>query len=554
MLSSFVFSQEITVLDNISTKAIGTVYDFDISPTKERFYLVSSPCGDSLHFNGAELFLEDDCTGTLFDYSLYFLGVNPNSALSFLKKMGKKSGGRVITTDTSVLLFSYCATDTLLLTDTFFVKPIGAHQKTTSMAITEYSFDGELKRAKYWPWVNDCRYSISKVIAQNGDYYINGSFSNDTLVFDGQAAPMLTWGEVWTDIFTAKIDGTTWEYEWIRAHGGLGADSGKDWDVGNDGSTVATGHSESTQNFCDGDTVQTGALSNTDVIWLSKITDTGECDGFGDIKSFGIGESVGVFSDLSFMMTGTFYGTNSYFDGVVVENYSSPDWNDFIAMYNENNTLRFIEQFESEVSPSVRDIAITSEDAAWVTGGYLKDWSFNSFSYNAPAEDMDVFFMKLDKEGNPLYVTSFGGKKWDSGMQVRKGHDNNAYALVLTESDTITINGEEYYNDNFYGNLLVEIKDVATITEENIPTIIDIKTHPNPIAPTQNLNFEINDTTPTFFETIELYSLYGQVISSFNIKENKGSIQLPDLSAGMYFLHFKNGKNQVQHIEKIIVQ
>ena len=536
-------------MDNISAKGQGTVYDFAVSPTKERFYLVSSAC-DSLHFNGTEIVLEEECIEGIYSYPRCLLGVNPNEELSFLKKIGV-SGGQVLTTDTSVLLLSYFTTDTLFLTDTFFVKPIGAHPKTTNMAIMEYGFNGELKRIKYWPWVNDCRYDVIKINAQNEDYYIHGSFSFDTLIFDGQSAPMLTWGGTWTDVFTAKINGTTWECEWIRATGGLGADAGLDWDVGNDGATVATGYGESTQLFCDEDTVQTGAGWNTDVVWMGQVTNLGDCAGFANINSFGSGNTAAFFSDNCVVMGGSYYSTEAYFDDTVLVNPNSS--NHYISFYNENNSLRYINQFESEVSPNIRDMAITTEDAVWVTGMYSKNWRFNGYDYNVPAEDYDVFLMKLDKNGQPLYVTSFGGKTWDSGMMIKKGNDNNAYMLMLTLSDTVEINGEEHYSKYYYGNILVEIKDMATdIKEVDFPKQT-LNIYPNPISTNQELHYEISGFEPFQTGQTTLYSIFGLMIATYPVNSEKGVLQLPDLPMGMYLLQFENKGGKGGLVKKIIV-
>ena len=161
--------------------------------------------------------------------------------------------------------------------------------------------------------------------------------------------------------------------------------------------------------------------------------------------------------------------------------------------------------------------------------------------------------MKTDKYGTPMYITSIGGKELDIGRSLEKGHDNNAYLHVMTLSDTVEINGEEHYFKNLYGNIILEIKDIATSTDEQFFSETQINLFPNPISPNRVLNYEIKNDQNLSVEKIDLFSMYGQQIKSYNITGNKGRVELPELSVGIYFLHFKNREGKIMGVDKIVV-
>lgn len=86
------------------------------------------------------------------------------------------------------------------------------------------------------------------------------------------------------------------------------------------------------------------------------------------------------------------------------------------------------------------------------------------------------------------------------------------------------------------GGALVPLQNVLSIEEENIGSL---GVYPNPTA--NFLNLKLNDFNA---ETVEVYSLSGTLLKSFNTNDEK--IFVGDLETGMYILRANNGTQTLQ--------
>lgn len=85
------------------------------------------------------------------------------------------------------------------------------------------------------------------------------------------------------------------------------------------------------------------------------------------------------------------------------------------------------------------------------------------------------------------------------------------------------------------------------------PPLPTYSVYPNPLASSGTLNLVVSQA---FEGRLELFSMAGQLVLRREVKAEKGiaSFSLPQLSRGIYQLRITEGKGEVMHKEKLLVQ
>jgi len=220
-----------------------------------------------------------------------------------------------------------------------------------------------------------------------------------------------------------------------------------------------------------------------------------------------------------------------------------------------------------EVTFSV-DLSVTgaSSDGVFVTGDWMSE-AFGGDDWNEPSTNADAELKDDDSDGvytltvmlpagSYAYKYSNGGN-WPNAEA--GGTDDN-YQADLSGCDG-TDNGFGGYNRN------ITIPDEATFalpvyqfnscmlstitSVDNLSTISAISITPNPAT-----NFAIINYTKTnnVSHDVLVTSLTGQVVKQFNnVADSSLRIETTDLTAGMYFVTFRNELGELGS-EKLIVQ
>lgn len=216
----------------------------------------------------------------------------------------------------------------------------------------------------------------------------------------------------------------------IKKYGGSEGESGHSIEQTSDGGYVITGQT----NSIDGD-FSDRSYGNTD-IFILKLNPNGEKDwlktygGTANDRSYSITES----SDGGFVIAGHFDSNDGDFNGM------HNDIEDmFVMKVNSNGIKEWVKTY----SGSGRDIAhsvIKSSDGNYViTGGsFSNDGDFNGLNNGAS----DIIIIKLDENGNEIWMKAYGGSDSDYGHMATESTDGG---FVIT--------GETSSNDGIFSGL-----------------------------------------------------------------------------------------------------
>lgn len=162
--------------------------------------------------------------------------------------------------------------------------------------------------------------------------------------------------------------------------------------------------------------------------------------------------------------------------------------------------------------------ALSSDPGAYAPGALVK------FDLQLPEAHDCYSFLLVDSYGNGLYSGSY---------------------LTLTEKETgrqIYRNDYNYYIPFEEEEVLIEVEP-AVVSIQPISTIEEILVYPNPVDGALHVRFESKQTPPL---TISVFNSMGEVILTlpeviFSSGIVNYTIDLPDLSAGVYALHVVSG-------------
>ena len=261
-----------------------------------------------------------------------------------------------------------------------------------------------------------------------------------------------------------------------------------------------------------------------------------------------------------------------------------PTYDGFIAKYNMNNSLLWLNKVGGEVDETINDIAIDSKENVYITGGFTSNQLVidnQSANNSGVDETSDLFVVKLNKYGNVGWVVIAEGDGSDIGTSIHTINDeelcvlgqssapmsfssipvqnNGGYDIVLSElsQSMNTFSGLVYFDanknevqdDDEVGipNLMCQIGENYYLTGENgefeiFLTSGDYTFTPNPaeymISLPENASFSFNGTGEVNDNNyFALQSLVDTTILEFNI------ISVASLRKGQEFLTYFTIKN-----------
>lgn len=100
----------------------------------------------------------------------------------------------------------------------------------------------------------------------------------------------------------------------------------------------------------------------------------------------------------------------------------------FIAKYNDQGDLLWVNQIHGTGDDQVRGLAINSDDELIVTGVFSNTATFSNgqgSTTKTSSGNWDIFLSKFDTNGNLIFVESFGSTGNDLGWDVEVDNDDN---------------------------------------------------------------------------------------------------------------------------------
>ncbi len=169
----------------------------------------------------------------------------------------------------------------------------------------------------------------------------------------------------------------------------------------------------------------------------------------GQITQFGSneddsGNSVAFDNDGNIFITGTVGASvegNTYFGGLT---------DIFLSKFDKNGIKLWTKQFGTDDSDENNQLVIDNSGNIYISGSTLGTWETNEHigSYNS-----DIFLMKLDNNGNKIWIRQFGTTRNDKNFAITLDSDNNIFLTGYTQGEFL---GNTCEKDN-YGSCSYDI-------------------------------------------------------------------------------------------------
>ena len=238
-------------------------------------------------------------------------------------------------------------------------------------------------------------------------------------------------------VLTAQVP----EWQWATRAGGASSDYGFNISVDAYGNSYVTGYFSGTVTFGDFTLTSSGSAdffaakmdSDGNWLWAKRAGGSGNERGYGIIVD-AYGNSY---------VTGFFFGTATFGDFTLT---SSGLGDVFVAkMDSDGNWLWAKGGGGSSIDYSY-GISIDSDGNSYVTGKFQGTATFGAYIIISKGSN-DCFVIKLDTDGNWLWVTGGGGSAVDQGVDISVDADGNSYVTGIFQgtaffgADSLTSSG-----------------------------------------------------------------------------------------------------------------
>ena len=162
----------------------------------------------------------------------------------------------------------------------------------------------------------------------------------------------------------------------------------------------------------------------------------------------------------------------------------------------------------------------------------------------------------FDNEGNEYYNTiakynangTLDTSFRDDGKFEFQNNEAETYDAIVTNAGKLLLAGSKFVYDGTDGTSYFYISQFLLSNTLGIDdfTLNPVSIYPNPVATSLNISFETATNT-----RVELYDTLGKVVATLHINTKNNSMDLTNLSAGIYYLQvFQNGQTFTEKIIK----
>ncbi len=400
----------------------------------------------------------------------------------------------------------------------------------------------------------------------HGDYGKDIIVNNDGIFVLGK-----TWDDGYpnNDMFLHQLD-FEGKLRWSKFYGGDKNDHGQKFIKTKDGGFAMVGHNRSVDDL--GDVYIVKSTNNGEQIWENHFGGQFVDHGF-DVVENEQGEFVIVGT------LGGFYNPTTF-------DYLNHDADIFIIKTNAQGEKIWEKTFGGSGHDWAKKI-ISAPGGGFFISGSTQSEGAGSF---------DMFLMKMDEEGNQLWMKTFGGTNFEYGETIQLSADNNLFLLGTSASYSgnykpdhflvkTDLNGNLIWEKTFggegsdYSSSLVCTPDSGCvftgwtdsgsigktdvtlfkiskngfpILMSSIPPVNDsieqIQIYPNPVE----TRFSITvDTKLTSDLILQLYNTQGSLVFEDFVAPNVQSFFQPYISSGIYIVTIKN-KSEIVYSGKLV--
>lgn len=304
-------------------------------------------------------------------------------------------------------------------------------------------------QAPSWNWVksaggqnNDIPRDITTDL--QGNVFATGHFSSDSISFGNiKLFNKSTFGS--PDIFVIKYN-SNGNVIWAKSFGGLYGDFGNSICTDSNGNIILTGNYNSNSiEFGTYTLLGNGGARifitmldpNGNVIWAKTAAGT------SDVKGLAISTDKNNF----IYTTGYFDSQSIAFNSNIINNNGGADI--FVVKYNPLGNAIWAKSFGGSGTDIPYGIANDINGNVYITGRFESDTLVvgSSTHFNLSGND-DIFVIKIDSSGTPLWSHSFGGNSWEEGSAIATDLNSNIYITGYFSSDTLIFGQTKLNNNN----------------------------------------------------------------------------------------------------------
>jgi hypothetical protein len=378
----------------------------------------------------------------------------------------------------------------------------------------------------------------------SGNVYMTGTFYSPSINFGTNTLTNTDSTGNTCDIYIMKYD-SSGNVLWAKSAGVPG------WD-----------YVESIAKDFSGNVYITGEFGNTPITFGTiTLTNAGskdifivKYDGSGNVtwakRAGGTAwdEGNGIFIDTTgnILLTGYFESSTISFGTTILSNQGSSDI--FIAKYDTSGNVLWAIRAGGTLADEGKKIITDATGNVYIIGDFASS-SLNIGTTTLTNEGLsDIFIMKYDDTGNPLWAKSVGGSSIDWGKGIATDAIGNTYIIgeyyyssIVFGTDTLTNAG---YSDIFLAKLNAGVTNIEEISFTDDCTIF-----PNPFSTQVTLRTKVQLKNAT----LQVINCLGQTIKEIeNISGQTTSLMRDNLETGIYFLRLTQG-NKVITIKKIVI-
>jgi hypothetical protein len=237
----------------------------------------------------------------------------------------------------------------------------------------------------------------------------------------------------WPSINASAADDAV--FEWVVRMGASGSDGGQDVAVDGSGNVYTTGYFVGTVDFEPGGGTSNLSAEGNDDVFVQKLNADGELQW---AKAMGgsaddVGRSIAVDNAGNVYTAGEFRNTADFDPGSGTADRTSVGGNDiFVQKLDANGSFEWGHSFGSATSDAGYGVAADGAGNVYVTGMFEGTVDFNPSLLVTNRTSMgngDIFVLKLDANGDLLWVRAIGGDSDDIGHGIAVDDTGNVYVV-----------------------------------------------------------------------------------------------------------------------------
>ncbi len=266
-------------------------------------------------------------------------------------------------------------------------------------------------------------------VDDSGNVYITGTFE-DTVDFNpGVGTNILT--AVGTNIYILKLN-SNGDFVWVKNIPVALSNNIPSIKISNDGSIIVSGNFIGNPDFDPGDGVFNLGTSNTITLFVLKLNIQGN---FIFAKKLGAGNNYGLCLDNlgNIYTTGSFSSSSDFDPDSSVYNLNRTGFNGlYISKLNSNGNFVWAKSFKGNSLALGFDIFVDDSNNVYTTGTFRGTTFFNSNNLtdsSISAGNTDVYILKLDSNGNFVWINQIGGTGSDNSKSILSDKNRNLFIL-----------------------------------------------------------------------------------------------------------------------------